>query len=89
MWINHKVENGKFFRIYIEGKEVVEKIKITGDFFFYPETGILEIEKHLIGKKVSEIGKEFDKFIQEKGYEALGFSGKDIDEAIRKWIIKN
>ncbi len=83
MWINYKVEGGKFFRIYLEEENrMVKSIKITGDFFFYPEFGLEEVEDYLKGNSLDELGGCFDKFVKEKGFEVLGFEGKDLQAAL-------
>ncbi len=80
-----KVEGG-LLRIDIEAKEnKISDIKITGDFFFFPEEKIEELENILKGVELSEekITEVIDKFYKENEIEA---SIKPSD--IAKTIIK-
>lgn len=44
-----KVFGGKLLRISVNFHEVVESVKITGDFFLYPEESITDVEHALSG----------------------------------------
>ncbi len=72
---------GKLIRIKarFEGRKIRE-IKITGDFFLYPEDEIEDIEKSLIDKKVDEV----DGIIREKmkNLEYEGISPHELSTAI-------
>ena len=46
----YKVPNGKLLKIFLEEKDgAIATIKITGDFFMYPEQRVEEIEAALAG----------------------------------------
>ena len=46
-----KIPEGKLVKVFLEFEnEKIVGVKIFGDFFLYPETGIEEIEKALKGK---------------------------------------
>lgn len=51
-----KVKEGKVVKVQIEYDEVIETIRITGDFFLHPEDILDKIEKGIIGleRTVSE-----------------------------------
>jgi lipoate-protein ligase A len=51
-----KVKEGKVVKVEIDSNSVINDVKITGDFFLYPEDILGEIEKCIIGldKTVSE-----------------------------------
>lgn len=85
-----KIPDGKLVKIEVlfdEVKKRIESIKITGDFFCYPENIIPEIELLFQNKKIpfkpadveTEI-KDIEKII-EKG-DLIGVSAKDIIEVI-------
>lgn len=51
----YKVPNGKLLKIFLElSGNKISGLKITGDFFLYPEDAIEKIENTLIGKKIVE-----------------------------------
>ena len=45
----HKVEGGKLLKITVEFDDVIDDVKITGDFFLHPEESIKDLEKNLFG----------------------------------------
>jgi len=72
--VNYRLENGK-----------ISKIKITGDFFLYPEEAIEELENKLNGIKAEEL--ELERVIQDffkKGYVLIGATPKDFVTVILK-----
>ncbi len=85
--IDYKVKDGKLLRldINIEGKKI-KKIKITGDFFVYPEEGIEDIENILCGKRIKEVEEVLKKIQKEKKIKFIGFSMKDLVFAIKSSV---
>ncbi len=75
---------GGLIRIKIKGEDKIEKIVITGDFFFYPENELENLEKYLIGTKISEeeVYKSIKKFYKEKNIESPGLNPEDLTKAI-------
>jgi len=58
----HKAKKGLIrFEIEEEGG-IAKEVKITGDFFIYPEEVIGELESTLRGKKLEELEKEIEDF---------------------------
>jgi hypothetical protein len=47
----YKVPGGKLIRIWVDFDGKINSIRITGDFFVYPETWIEQLEKELVNKK--------------------------------------
>ena len=46
----HKVPGGKLIKVTVSSKNnIIEEIKITGDFFLHPEESIEELEKKFKG----------------------------------------
>ncbi len=75
--INYKVPNGKMFRIDYElYNDEINKCKITGDFFLYPEEEIFGLEKCFKGTK-DEIKQNIDIFFK-KDIKTVGFEKKDL-----------
>lgn len=83
----YKVPEGKLLKIsfnFNEKSNSIDSIRILGDFFCYPESGIEQIENFLKGKKIDEtLVPNLDKFAKEKGIELYGFSPKDLLQAIQ------
>ena len=59
-------------------KDIIKEIKISGDFFIYPEEGIGEIEKKLRNKNIKNI-RPFNI----KGIETLGVTIEDIVNTLK------
>lgn len=84
--IDYKVPNGKLLRLEadIEGG-AIKSIKISGDFFMYPETGVLNIEDALCGQKIDEkkrLINILEKLIKDKGIQIIGFTAADLVSAL-------
>lgn len=83
----HKAEGGKLIKVQIsvENKRI-SSIKITGDFFMYPEEAIEDLEKVLVGRVIDEkiITETIKRFIGEKGVTLLGASPEDFAKCIAK-----
>ncbi len=63
---------------------VIKRIKISGDFFAFPEDSIDKLEKELIGKEVSDVEKVVRGSLE--GCVLVGISLEDIVEALRRVI---
>jgi lipoate-protein ligase A len=82
----YKVPQGKLIRVdYTLENGKISRIKITGDFFLYPEESIEELENRLKGLKIEEL--ELERVIQDffkKGYVLIGAEPKDFVTVILK-----
>jgi hypothetical protein len=77
--VDYKVEGGKLLRIDFELEgDKIKSIKITGDFFVYPEEGILFIEDCLKGCKLEDCRERLEETIEKHGIKLVGFSVEDI-----------
>lgn len=83
--IIYKVPNGKMLRIFLdtENNKIVD-IKITGDFFIYPEEKISLIENQLRGKSLNEkeLIKDINEVITTHSLELFGLDAKSIITAL-------
>ena len=81
----YKVPDGKLLKISLEfqGEKIIS-VKITGDFFLYPEEGIEAIEKSLSGKKLDRklIVGEVSRAVQKNSIELFGISAEGIAEGV-------
>lgn len=80
----YKVPNGKMVRISLEEEDgIIKKIKITGDFFLYPEEGIDSIEKGLENVLLDKIEEKIAEIVEKKKLILFGLNIQGICEAIR------
>jgi hypothetical protein len=67
---------------------IIRAISITGDFFASPEEGFERAEARLVGAKLNEVGRIFDKLLAEENVACVGICGAGIDELIRSTVAK-
>jgi hypothetical protein len=81
----HKAVGG-LIRIALDASDVIRDIRITGDFFFYPEEAIELLEKELVGVRAREedILNVITNFYKKNNIEALGLRPEDFVKAIKK-----
>ena len=79
----YKAEGG-VIRVKIEAGDIIKKIKITGDFFIFPEDSIEEIEKALVGTSTDD--GELLKVIKDfyENIDSYGVEPEDLVKAIKK-----
>ena len=78
-----KVKGGKLIKCTLELDEgKIKRIKITGDFFMYPEDAIEKLEKALQGIQFDE--KEISRKVKEalNGVELIGATMEDFVDVI-------
>lgn len=85
-----KVPGGKLLRVDVTYQDIIETLKITGDFFLHPEDVILEIEKALVGAHVplskTETISELSKILVENGAELIGATVEDVIDTLEEAI---
>ncbi|MCD6558880.1 lipoate--protein ligase family protein [Thermococci archaeon] len=60
----HKAKKG-LIRFEIEEENgIAKRVKISGDFFIYPEESIVELERKLTGKETSKLEEILDEFFK-------------------------
>lgn len=83
-----KVPGGKLLRVKAEcDGGIVSNVLIEGDFFLFPEEGIVKLEQALIG--VSPTDKEesmrrLERTLLENRLQIVGFSLRDIAELLEE-----
>jgi lipoate---protein ligase len=67
---------------YDEYSKIINSIKITGDFFLYPEESLDELEVNLIGTKLEKdaLKQKIEKCLNYS--EAFGFNSESMTDAI-------
>ena len=81
----YKVAGGKLIRVQLVKKEtMIEKVKITGDFFLHPEELIEDLEKALVGQalNMSNLDEFIGAFIKRRGATLLCASPEDFAKCI-------
>jgi len=80
------VAGGKLVRAEVEVEGgLLTDVKLTGDFFLYPEDAIFELESALKGL---DVGADFASVVEARltqaGAQLLGASPRDVAEAVKK-----
>jgi lipoate---protein ligase len=81
--VTEKVPGGKLLRIKVDYDNVINSVKITGDFFLHPEESITEIENALVGKSIHD---DFAAIIRQAtdGVEFIGISPEAISDVLKR-----
>lgn len=81
----YKVEGGKLVKaqVIIDGNRI-RKVKVTGDFFLYPEELLEELEEVLIGNSLDEpsLTEVIRGIIEKRNATLLGVSPEDFVKCI-------
>ena len=83
----YKVPNGKLLKIYLEYDEetnIIKNIKITGDFFAYPEESIdiLENELKNVPLEKNSLRNKINCLIKDKNFEFIGLNAEGLTTGI-------
>jgi len=81
----YKIPEGKLVKIELETTDnKIKKIKITGDFFLYPEEIISKLEKSLEDRLLTKdvLIKHFDYFWKINRVDCFGINSSGLTEAI-------
>jgi lipoate---protein ligase len=79
----YKVPEGKLIKIFLEQEEGnIKSIKITGDFFIYPEEKIGALESALLGEGLVE-DKLIAKLKQQEDRCGLEMFGVDMESIVK------
>ena len=81
----YKIPDGKLIKIELHyDNNAIDQVKITGDFFAYPESSIEGMEKMLAGLELNEeqITQKIDDIIKIREFELFGLNPAGIARAI-------
>jgi len=85
---SQKVKEGKVVKVEAEYDEVIEKLKITGDFFLHPEEFLEKIEKGMLGlgKNVSAeaIASKIQRLAEANNAQMIGISPESLALVIKE-----
>ncbi len=75
------LKRGKLLRVWMEFEgDEIKNVKITGDFFIYPEDTVEVLEKELKGKKIKDVQVIVENVMRDCEY--IGIEPKHIVEAV-------
>jgi len=83
----YKIPNGKLLKVFLEfdeNKKSIKNIKITGDFFAYPEEAIESLENELKDTplKKSNLFVKINEIIKKNKIEFIGLNAEGLTEGI-------
>jgi len=83
----YKVPNGKLLKIFLdynEKNDSINTIRITGDFFAYPEEAIEIIENELKGEVLDKrkLAEKINKIVTKQGIKFIGLDAEGLAEGI-------
>lgn len=76
---------GKLLKIHLNYEAgCIQHIRITGDFFLYPEEGIEQLQKQLAGAPLEKekLAQQIREILAKEKMEAFGFTNEQLAEAI-------
>ena len=83
----YKVPNGKLLKIFLdynEKNDSINMIRITGDFFAYPEEAIEIIENELKGEVLDKrkLAEKINKIVTKQDIKFIGLDAEGLAEGI-------
>lgn len=83
----YKIPNGKLLKIFLEfdeNKKLIKNIKITGDFFAYPEEAIDILENELVNTSLNrnDLFEKINAVIIKNKIEFIGLNAEGLTEGI-------
>jgi len=87
----YKVPKGKLLKIalrYNQQEMKIDSVRITGDFFAYPEEAVEKLEHHLHKKDLDEnaLFDTISAFIDQEHVQFIGIDAKGLTTAIMRCI---
>lgn len=75
---------GKLLKISLSYDTVIREIRITGDFFLYPEEGIEQLQSQLVGVELTKekLVERINQILRHEELEPFGFNSEQLAEAI-------
>ncbi|GAB4506010.1 MAG: lipoate protein ligase C-terminal domain-containing protein [Anaerolineales bacterium] len=79
----YKARGGLIRALMVVRDERIAELELSGDFFIYPAERLGELERALIGARVSEVESVLAEFYQTRAVESPGVGPADFAEALR------
>ena len=74
-----KAKGGKLLKVAVLSKDgIIEEVRITGDFFVYPEEGLILLEESLRGASAKEVDPILRDTVRMKVITLLGFKLEEL-----------
>lgn len=84
---SEKVQGGKLVKAEVEYGERIRRVKITGDFFIYPEEAIGALEKSIVGAPASsseeELAEKVRNAAEESGALLIGITPEAVARVVK------
>ena len=81
-----KVPNGKLLKVSVSFDDVIHSVRITGDFFLYPEELIIDLEESVnllpVDTSAGYISSLLQDVLNTYNGVAVGFSADDLAQVI-------
>lgn len=82
-----RVAGGKTLVLKVECQDnMVKGVRLQGDFFFYPEEGVAQLESYLLASSIwrqDDPEAAISRFLEEHGYRSIGFAPADLAYLLR------
>ena len=83
-----KVKEGKVLKVELDCDELIRNVRITGDFFLYPEDILEEIEKSIIGLErnadLETIISNIQRTLSSRDVQMIGISPESIARLVKE-----
>ncbi len=76
-----KVPDGKLVQVTVTYAEVIESIRITGDFFLEPPGALEDLEAAIEGLPADASGAEIVEAVEQVDADLIGFGPEDLATA--------
>ena len=85
MRIEYKVPGGKLVAAETAVESgLIKKVKISGDFFMYPEATIIDLEEAITGTRVEDLDSTIIDFFDSRTTQLIGVGPNDFIHVIRQ-----
>jgi lipoate-protein ligase A len=78
----YKAPGGLIRATVVEKEGVIDSLSLSGDFFFYPQDKLEDLERALVGVKEGEVEEAIVRFYEENAIESPGVGPTDWAQAI-------
>ena len=84
MRVEYKVPGGKLVAAETTVESgLIKKVKISGDFFMYPEAAIIDLEEAITGTRVEDLESTIINFFDSHPMQLIGVGPGDFVHVIR------
>jgi lipoate-protein ligase A len=82
--VEYKVPGGKLVAAETTVESgLIKKVKISGDFFMYPEAAIIDLEEAITGTRVGDLESTIINFFDSHPTQLIGLGPSDFVHVVR------